>query len=613
MAFPTSVQYLERLTGQEQHVVVPQSRHEAFELVGHIQSFAKTDPDQWKTLVRKHTATSWYVMALFTQAAQRRDPFTGRVEIDHDFQFEFSQLMQFEGEMTLDYSFRQAFKTFWRALVGITVEVVRDPDLTCAIVSAEKFGSTSSGRTGLRTMLEWENNVELKTAWDDVFYADPKRQADTWVKDTGCRVKQKIHSLLPTLSWHAIDHAPTGSRVGLFLVDDPETKETVTTKEIRDKSFNDFTTFLETAGRAPRIWINATIHHQQGLIRRVIETGYFRCRCITLEDTSVAPEEIPDIAALCEEAGWIMPLRDETRQVPIPEGLAKIRLDGKPRFLHPLEVAQKRMLAMTEPGGLANYYMHNMGDPLKYSGTKLRKEWFRRYAARPVDRGEGAWLYPVIDASKGINDPTWMMMWAALPDGTLSLVDSLRAKLSPSQIPAKAFEFCSRWRDIGAIRHGRVEIYAQAIWDDIINQYITERGWNDFTFHGIAGKGANDLGRKGGGNRIMEWAVIEPAARQGKLWLPEQGIIEEDEFGVTYDSVAYLLDREIDDFPQPKTDDGLAALRILLWPGDRAKGIPEVEFPEDLETRRVRELDARMVPAGPTYEGEDSWMGVGLW
>ncbi|HEY5901385.1 MAG TPA: hypothetical protein VIU39_02450, partial [Anaerolineales bacterium] len=103
-----------------------------------------------------------------------------------------------------------------------------------------------------------------------------------------------------------------------------------------------------------------------------------------------------------------------------------------------------------------------------------------------------------------------------------------------------------------------------------------------------------------------------PAARQGKLWLPEQGLVEIDEYGIPYDSVAYLLDSEIDPFPQPKTDDGLAALRILLWPGDRSKGIPDIEYPEDLMTRRMREMDERMEPARDSYR-EGSWMEVGLW
>lgn len=634
MAFPTSVLYRERLTGIEERISVPADRHEAFELVAHIQSLATQHPDDcpacaglepqeacplwtWKLAFRKHTATSWYVMALMTSGAQRKDPFTGRVEIDCDFQFDFCRLMQFEGENTLDYSFRQAFKSFWRALVGMTVEMVNDPNLVAAIVSAEKDGSVSAARTGQRTMAEWETNLELQAAWPDVFYRNPVKESPTWVKAVGCRLRQTIYSVLPSLSWHAIDKAPTGSRIGLYLLDDIETKDTVATRESRDKSYSDFVTFLETAGRVPRIWINCTIHHPEGMVRRIIKDGIFNSRCVTLEDLEAPKDQIPDIAKLCEEAGGFLPVRDENRRIPLPPRLSEIKLDGVPRFLHPLEVANKRLLSMSEPGGIANYFMHNMGDPFKGAGTKMQKSWFRRYRAAAQDRAEGAWLYPVIDGSLGAGDPTWMMMWAALPDKTLSLVDSRRAMLKPSEFANAVFQFCARWRDVGKIQHGRVENYAQATYDFMINEELRRLGENDFVFHGIKGKASSDLrnGRRGGGNRIMEWNVIEPAARLGRLWLPEQGLIETDEFGVMYDAVAYLLDTEIEGFPTPKTDEGLACLRILLWPGDPAKGIPEVDFPEDLETRRVRAMAAAMGPQEQAYGGggEDSWMEVGLW
>lgn len=632
MAFPSSVLYRERLTGTEEHVTVPANRNEAFELVAEIQGAAVPHPPDclscagleppeacpswaWKLLFRKHVATSWYVMALMTSGAQRKDPFTGRVEIDCDFQFDFSRLMQFEGENLLDYSFRQAFKSFWRELVGVTVEMVNDPNLVAVIVAAEKDGSVSAARAGQRTMIEWETNLELKAAWPDVFYRDPVRESPTWIKAVGCRLRQSIYSVLPSLSWHGITTPPVGSRVGLYILTDIETKDTVSTREARDKSYNDFVQFLETAGRVPRIWINCTIHHPEGMVRRIIKDGIFQTRCITLENLDAPKDQIPDIAALCDEVGGFLPVRDENRRIPLPPRLREIKLDGVPRFLHPLEVANKRLLSMSEPGGIANYYMHNMGDPFRGAGTKMEKSWFRRYRAAPRDRAEGAWLYPVIDGSLGAGDPTWMMMWAALPDKTFSLVDSRRAMLSPSVFPRAVFEFCARWRDVGRIQHGRVENYAQAVYDHMINEELRRLGETSFVFHGIKGKASSNLNnqRRGGGNRIMEWSVIEPAARLGRLWLPEQGLVEQDQFGMMYDPVAYLLDEEIGPFPSPKTDEGLACMRILLWPGDPAKGIPEVDFPEDLETRRVRLMEASMGPQEPVYAGEDSWMEEGLW
>lgn len=613
MNWPTSVRYLERLVldadGQPTaiDVEIPSTRQDAFDLMRTIDRLSREDPVLWKATVRMHTATDWFVLGLFMSGAQRLDPFTGRPEMDCDFLWNHYREMQFEGDNVLNKGARQHHKTHIRGYVGITNAVLVDPNEIVAFVAHQK---AAAGKHCMRTGREWETNVELKAAWDDVFFADPKRDPDCpmWNQETGYTVKRTISAALPTLSWYAIEEVPVGARVSLFMFDDVETEATVESDNQREKVLGRFSSFQELAGRVPRVWINGTHFHPNGLIAHLERSKAYGVKNYPAEDTS---RPAPDIARLFDECDGKLPLRDENRIVVLPPAVRDIRLDGAPVFLHPLELAWKRLRAMSMPGGLANYYMQNMGDSLAGQDKRLKKEWIRWYDLDPAEIAEGANIYVTIDASKGVNDPTFARVEACLVDGTIAWVGGLRKKIPPSEFGKEIYILLCQWEGLGTLKEVRIEIFGQATWDTHFTQYcetISHRWPGDIGPLNVKAIGRNKV------NRTREWMALEPAYRNGKRLFPRQGIWVEDENHQRINLVDYYIDFEYEKFPLPITDDGLASDALLFEPEDEGKGIFALEFPESDEAANLRDALAwrRARRRGEFEDDGTTWLSQGL-
>lgn len=618
--WPTVVRYTERLatddTGapspQTFDVSIPQTRDDAFDLISTINRLAATNHGQWKAAVRMYTATDWYVLGLFMSGAQRLDPFTGRPEMDCDFLWNFYREMQFDGDNLLDTSARGHHKTHIRAYVGATNIVVNDPNAVIALVAHEKLAAS---KHGIRTGLEWERNVELRTAWDDVFFADPKKDPECplWNQEVGYTVKRTIASALPTLSWHGIENVPTGARVSLFIFDDLENESTVESDGQREKVLKRFASFKQLAGRMPRVWINGTYHHPNGLVAHINSSKMYRVRCHPAEDVT---KPAPDIAALYDACNGRVQLRGEDRTVDLPPEIRNIRLDGAPVFLHPLEVALKRLDAMSTPNGLADYYRQNMGDPLAGEDKRFREEWVRRYPISPKEIADGAYLYFLVDASRGVNDPTFARVEACLPDGSIAWVDGLRKRIEPSDFGREIWMLMAKWEHVGVVKEVRFEIFGQATWDTHFMAYCEQVShWPG----GISSANVKCIGRNTK-NRNREWMALQPLYKAGRRQFPEDGVLwVEDEKGHRIDLVRYYLDYELLKFPLPIYDDGLAADALLGEPEDHKKGIYALEFPETDEAAELRELKARRwtqrMGRHREYADRDSqhsWMEEGL-
>lgn len=598
------VRYHERLTDQTLDVEIPDTRDQAFDAIALLDRLAHEDPAAWKATYRQLTACDWYVLALCLSGAQRLDPFTGRPELDCDFQFNFGREMQFDGDGVLDKSARGHFKSFWRTYVGVTNVVLNDPDITAAIIAHNQKAAL---KHGMRTKMEWESNPELKLAWEEVFYANPLEESPVWNNEKGWSVKRRITSVLPTLSCWGISSPPVGSRVGLFIPDDVETDVTMANEDMRKQTKEQFQSFLKLAGRAPRIWPNGTHHHSDGLVSDLEASEAFRVRCHAAEDVTLPA---PDIAAIFDAAGGYLPtisrLAGEGDAVEpggrqrLPPGVRNVRLDGAATFLHPLELAHERLKAMATPGGLASYYQQFMGDARAGQDRRFEEEWFPRYRGRPEERARDQNLLLIIDPSKGINDPTVALMVALHADETHSLVGGIRKKIPPSAFGAEMFAFWAKWEQLGHFTHCRVEVYAQAIWDTVLSEYWAAR--NRYLQVVPVGRNVDAIGRY--------WNMIEPLARNGRIWLPETPIWAEDEFGIPYDLVEFMLKKEFKNFPTMATDDCLAAWALLGEPAVPKK-IPELEYPSDYDTdlrdRGENRLWERQ-EEGPGGDGDGAWM-----
>lgn len=628
--WPTTVAYFERLSpgpdGAPLRIEVdqPRTRDDAFDIIATIDRLARDGNfAEWQALVRQYLATSYYITNLFLTGGQRLDPYTGRPEADCDFQWHHAHEIQHEGEGKINTSFRGSFKSHWLIYVGATVKVVNNPNRVMAIASHQK---DAAAKHGIRVMLEWERNVELKAACPDVFFRDPKRdpECSLWNQETGCTVRRTIPAVLPTLSWWAIEHVPTGARISDFFFDDLETEDTVESPEQRTKLLNRFSSFKKTAGRGVSVGINATAHHANGLVAHLLKSPAYGHIFHPAEDLS-RPNDAPDIAALYDKCGGKIVNRETGEVKELPAAVRNIRLDGPPVFHHPLELAMMRLDALDTPGGLEDYARQMLGDTYAGQDMRLRKDWVRYYDVRPEEIALGAYIYICVDGSKGRGDPAFARVEACLPDGTIAWVGGLRKKILPSDFGREMWQLGCMWEGIGTIKEFRFEEVAQSTWSTHFITYCEQRR------HWPGGIGpanvievpARAVSWGGGDNqkRLRHWIRLEPMYRNGKrLWPRENVMMVEDENGRRFDLMTFYRDHEYGE-PIPATDDGLDADALLQAPEDPKRGIYAIEFPETDEAAAYRELAAerrvRRASIGQ-YAGSretndrDAWMQEGL-
>lgn len=627
MDFPRYVTYLERLAlgpdGQPTAIEVeqPQSRDDAFDIVATINGLAQASKfAEWQSLVRQYTATNWYITNLFLSGGQRLDPFTGRVEADCDYLWNHFHEIQHHGEGKINTSFRGGWKSHILVYVGATCKVVVNPERVMAIASHEKL---AAAKHGVRTMIEWERNVELKAAWPDVFFADPKKdpECSLWNQETGCTVRRKIPSVLPTISWWAIEHVPAGARISDFFFDDVETEDTVESDEQRKKLLARFSSFKKTAGRGVSIYINATAHHANGLVAHLLKSPTYGHIFHAAEDLD-RPEDAPDIAALYDACNGKITNRETGEVRELPVAVRDIRLDGPPVFHHPLELAMMRLDALDVPTGLDDYRRQMLGD-LFGSEKRFKEAWIRYYDAKPEDVAEGAYLYFLIDPSKGVGDPTFARVEACRSDGTIAWVGGLRKKIQPSEFGKEIWLLGCMWEGIGTIKEFRFEEVAQSTWSAHFIAYCQFRKhWpgniGPANVKDIPAR-AHNWGGGTGQKRMREWIRLEPMYRNGKRLFPREGVMmTEDETGRRFDLMAKYRDEELLKFPMPDSDDGLDSDALLMAPDDVKRGIFAIEHPESDDEASMRELAAmRRVRRGMSYDsrddsGESGWMEDGL-
>lgn len=622
--WPTHVSYYERLVpdadGQPSLIEVeqPLCRDDAFDIVSTADRLARTDKfAEWQALVRQYTATSYYVTNLFLSGGQRLDPFTGRLEADCDFQWHHAHEIQHEGEGKTNTSGRGMFKTHWTFYVGCTCKVVINPERIMAMASHQK---DAAAKHGIRVMLEWEKNVELKAAWPDVFFQDPKKDSSCplWNQEIGCTVRRKLSAVLPTLSWWGIEHVPTGSRISDFFFDDLETEDTVDSPTQRDKLLRRFSSFKKTAGRGVSIYICATAHHATGLVSHLLKSPTYGRIFHPAEDLD-RPDEAPDIAALYDACGGTITNRETGEVKELPEAVRSIQLEGPAVFHHPLELAMMRLDALDVPGGLDDYRRQMLGDVIGQE-KRLKLDWIRYYDCKPEQMAEGANLYFCIDPSKGVGDPTFCRVEACRSDGTIAWVGGLMKKIAPSDFGREIWLLGCQWEGIGTIKEFRFEEAAQSTWcTHFISYCELRRHWPG----GIGPGNVKEIGGRainwgGGGNqkRLREWLRLEPMYRNGKRLWPRDGmILVEDENGNRFDLVEYYREKEYAMFPMPFTDHGLDSDALLMAPDDPKRGVFGLEFPESDDEAAIRDQLASRRSRRPIETGgvgNEEWMLEGL-
>lgn len=134
----------------------------------------------------------------------------------------------------LDLWGREHYKSTLITYAGIIQEVIRDPEITISI-----FSHTAPRAKAFLAQIkrEFEINEELKTAFGDILWANPAREAPSWSLDNGIVVKRLGNPKEQTIEAHGlVDGQPVSKHFSLLVYDDVVVPESIATPEQVEKT-----------------------------------------------------------------------------------------------------------------------------------------------------------------------------------------------------------------------------------------------------------------------------------------------------------------------------------------------------------------------------------------
>lgn len=429
-----------------------------------------------------------------------------RKDINSDWLFDRCREVQAQPYDVIDlwarYHYKSSIKTF-----GLNVmEILNDPEITIGIFS----DTNKVAKPFLRQIkTELEQNERLKANHPDILWENPKKQAPKWSEEEGIVVKRKGNPKESTVeAFGLIDGQPTGRHFRKLDYDDTVTQDSVGTPEqiqkVKDRlrmSFN-----LGT-GESTHRSMSGTRYHLFDAYRLMIDDRVFtpRIRAATEDGT---------------ETGAPVFLS--------PEGLAKVR-----RELGPYMFASQMLL-----------------NPVADSAQGFKEGWLRYWPARAF---EGLNLYILCDPAgskkRHNNDFTsfWVVGYGA--DRNYYLVDHVRDRLNLTGRTDMLFHLHRKYRPI---RVGYEEYGLQADIEHV--QYVQNEKNYRFEIMPLGGQLAKE-------DRIKR---LVPIFEQGRIFLPEGGLVRHDYRGQAIDVIKTFIQEEYLAFPVLAHDDSLDSLSRIL-------------------------------------------------
>jgi hypothetical protein len=117
---------------------------------------------------------------------------------------------------------------------GAIQEIIRNPEITICILSYNNSTATAF-LSQLKT--ELTKNEDLKSAFPEIFYDNPERDAESWSLDKGITVQRKTNPKEATIeAFGLVDNQPVGRHYQLRIYDDVVTMNSVTTADMTQKT-----------------------------------------------------------------------------------------------------------------------------------------------------------------------------------------------------------------------------------------------------------------------------------------------------------------------------------------------------------------------------------------
>lgn len=438
----------------------------------------------------------------------------GRDDVENQWLLERCKEVQESPDGHLDLWAREHYKstiiTFAKSIQDILSSHGEDPlpkwegrEVTIGIFSCTRPIAKGFLRQIKR---ELESNDILKTAFPDVIWQHPKKQAPKWSEDDGLVLIRKTNPKECTVeAWGLVDGQPTSKHFFILVYDDVVTLESVRSPHMIEKVTESWEFSLNLGAENGISRYIGTRYHFNDTYSTMIDRGSVNVRLYT-------------------------PYSDGT-------------MEGEPVVMSRKALERKR-----RDMGVYTFSSQMMQNPVADTSQGFRHEWIRYY---DNCYGDGMNIYILVDPAnekKKTNDYTAFMVMGVASDQNYYVLDMIRDRLNLTERAKRLFHLHRKWRPAGV---GYEKYGMQA---DI--PYIKEKmGLENYRF---------DIVELGGSvpknDRIRR---LVPLFEQGRIYLPNS-CFKTDYEHRTEDLVSIFINKEFLAFPVPSHDDMLDCMARIL-------------------------------------------------
>lgn len=454
-----------------------------------------------------------------------------RQDMEDPWVYERTREVQRYPDGYLDLWAREHYKSTIITL-GLTIQdIVNDPEETFGIFShtrpiAKQFLRQIKG--------EFEGNEDLKGAYPDVLWTNPKKESPKWSEDEGIVVKRKGNPKESTVeAWGLVDNLPTSKHFGKLIYDDVLDPKSVTGPEMIKKTTDAWAMSLNLGKRGGKRRTAGTRYHTADTYREMIERG------------SVIPR------------------------------IYKATVDGTETG-EPVLLTVEELQAKRRDMGPYIFGSQMMQDPTHDKAQGFKEDWLRYW---PAERYANLNIYILVDPAgkkKKTNDYSVFSVVGLGPDRNYYVLRWVRDRLNLAERTKMLFKLHRQYKPRGV---GYEEYGMQS---DIDSVKDTQEATN-YRFDVVALGGPLD-----NEDRVKQ---LVPLFEQGRIWIPQRCDFVDHEANRRDLTREFVFDEYLD-FPVARHDDMLVSLARVLdaelkvdWP----KEMSQSEMPKWMQAMLARD------------------------
>lgn len=200
--------------------------------------------------------------------------------LKHDWLFARCMEVERDPDNHLDLWPRGHFKTTIITKVGCIQELLLNPKLTILIIT---YANKTANEFKEYIRKQFEMNEDLKYLFDDILYANPKKDAPSgeWTRD-GLFLKSNTRGGFASIAVCSIEGGgKTGHHAQLLVLDDIINDQSVTTEDRRQKVnrfFDTSSNLGSKGGDINRRWIVGTRYHAADTYQYILDKGLIKYR-----------------------------------------------------------------------------------------------------------------------------------------------------------------------------------------------------------------------------------------------------------------------------------------------------------------------------------------------